>query len=32
MAALEAASVEQNIGPFTSFLSDLVGKPAVLPA
>lgn len=31
MTALEAASVEQNIGPFTSFLADLVGKPAVLP-
>ncbi|MGH9392679.1 MAG: Fic family protein [Terriglobales bacterium] len=31
MAALEAASVEQNIGPFTAFLADLVGKPALPP-
>ncbi|WP_374575972.1 Fic family protein [Phenylobacterium sp.] len=32
MAALEAASVEQNIGPFTALLADLVGKPAPLRA
>lgn len=31
MAALEAGSVDQNIGPFTSFLADLVGKPAAPP-
>jgi hypothetical protein len=32
MAALEAASVDQNIIPFTEFLADLVGKPARPPA
>lgn len=32
MAALETASVEQDIGPFTSFLAELVGKPAPAPA
>lgn len=31
MAALEAASVDQNIGPLTDFLADLVGKPAPPP-
>jgi hypothetical protein len=31
MAALEAASVELNIGPFTAFLAEFVGKPTVPP-
>ena len=32
LAALEAASVEQDIGPFTAFLAELVGKPPTPPA
>jgi hypothetical protein len=31
MAALETASVEQNIGTFTTFVAELVGKPAKPP-
>jgi len=30
MAALEAASVEQNIGPFADFLAAQIGRPAPL--
>lgn len=28
MAALEAASVDQDIGPFAAFLAGLIGQPA----
>jgi Fic family protein len=28
MAALEAASVDQNIGPFADFLAAQIGRPA----
>lgn len=31
MAALEAASVDQNIAPFAAFLADLIGRPTPEP-